>query len=61
MGDQIEILLPQGDYISQTIREIYNEEWQSIDVAPHAQMVVYLPRSQPLPVMSILRRKCNEH
>ena len=61
VGDQIEILLPQGDYISQTIREIYNEEWQSIDVAPHAQMVVYLPRSQPLPVMSILRRKCNEH
>ena len=60
VGDQIEILLPQGDYISQTIREIYNEEGSRL-------MSLLMPIDS---LSSQIRRasrnvdsqrKCNEH
>jgi len=57
VGDEIEVVNPKGDYFKQTIKEMKNEEGESIEVAPHPQMTVYMPMDREVFKYTILRRK----
>ena len=57
VGDEVEVVVPYGKNRFFRIDKMYNEEGSSIHKAPHAQMTVYLPSKDPLPLMSIFRRK----
>lgn len=43
VGDEIEVVSPRKGYFTQTIKEMKNEDGESIRTAPHAQMIVYMP------------------
>ena len=57
VGDEIEVLRPDGSYFIQTISQIINEEGESIRTAPHPQMIMQIPMDQKVSEFSILRRK----
>jgi putative protease len=38
-GEEVEILTPVGDNFSIVLNEMWNEEGEEIDVAPHPQMI----------------------
>ena len=57
VGDEIEVLRPDGSYFTQTISQIVNEEGESIRTAPHPQMIMQIPMDQKVCEFSILRRK----
>ena len=57
VGDEIEVLRPDGSYFTQTISQIINEEGESIRTAPHPQMIMQIPMDQKVCEFSILRRK----
>ncbi|MEG0999015.1 MAG: U32 family peptidase [Clostridiales bacterium] len=59
VGETLEILSPVISEQPQSINisKMYNEKFEEIDVAPHAQMMVYLPYVKGLPPLTILRRK----
>ncbi len=57
VGDDIEVLRPDGSYFIQTISQIINEEGESIRTAPHPQMIMQIPMDQKVCEFSILRRK----
>jgi len=56
-GDTIEILPPKGSFTQLTLKELYDEEGNKIESAPHPQMKVLLAGIPPFPVNSILRRR----
>lgn len=56
-GDEIEILVPDGGYFTQIASDMKNEKGESIDVAPNAQMTVYMKTEKPVAEFSILRKK----
>ena len=57
VGDEIEVLRPDGSYFTQKISQIINEEGESIRTAPHPQMIMQIPMDQKVCEFSILRRK----
>lgn len=57
VGDEIEVLNPDGTFFTQTIKEMINEEGESIRTAPHAQMLLTMPMDRAVGPFSILRRK----
>ncbi len=56
-GDTVEILPPKGPFTELTLRELYDEEGNRIDSAPHPQMKVLLAGVPLFPANSIIRRK----
>lgn len=40
VGDEIEIFGPGSDYFVQTLTEMYNEEGEPIEAAPHPQQIL---------------------
>ncbi|WP_054744074.1 peptidase U32 family protein [Cellulosilyticum ruminicola] len=56
VGNEVEILIPQGDFITTTIEEMWNEEGESIESAPHPMQIVKFKVPTAVPVPSILRR-----
>jgi putative protease len=56
VGEMLEILLPTMQRILHRVETMQNREGLSITVAPHAQMSVFIPIQQPIPVQSLLRR-----
>ena len=56
VGDTLEILRPDGDYITFTVEKMFNEEMQEIESCPHAMMKIYIPFSEKCPKDSILRK-----
>lgn len=56
-GDTVEILPPKGPFTELTLRELYDEEGNKIDSAPHPQMKVLLAGVPLFPANSIIRRK----
>ena len=56
VGDLLEILLPNMQRISYRVESMQNRDGQSLSVAPHAQMSVYLPMKHSIPIQSLLRR-----
>ena len=56
-GDEIEVVRPVGGHFTQKIREMRNADGEYIDVAPHPQMIVYMPMDFEAAEYSMLRRK----
>ena len=59
-GEEIEVVLPGGDYFTQKLRGMKNADGEAIDVAPHPQMAVYMDMDREVPVYAMLRRKSAE-
>ena len=55
IGQQIEILQPQGQTFIQTLTYMVDEENNPIDSAPHAQQIVKIKLSQPAQLWSLIR------
>jgi len=56
-GDIVEILNPDGSVFVQKLWEIKDEDGQSIDVAPHPQMKVYMRMESDVEKYAIIRKK----
>ncbi|HHW30090.1 MAG TPA: U32 family peptidase [Clostridiaceae bacterium] len=56
-GEEIEVVMPKGDYFKQKIKSMKNSEGEDIDVAPHPQMTVYMPMDHEVVPYTILRRE----
>lgn len=54
VGDTIEVMPPKGPVFEFIVNEMFNDEGNIIQVAPHPQMVVKIPM-EPLPIDAILR------
>ena len=57
LGDEIEVVRPKGDFFVQKIESMKNAEGENIEVAPHPQMIVYMPMKEPVGEFTMLRRK----
>lgn len=53
--DTVDALPPSGKPFTFTIKSMVNEEWETIQTAPHATMTVYIPFDKPLPEGTLLR------
>jgi len=57
VGDEIEVVSPQGNFFKQKIKSMKNEDGEDIKVAPHPQMIVYMPIDREVGEFTMLRRK----
>ncbi|MCR5175855.1 MAG: U32 family peptidase [Anaerovibrio sp.] len=55
-GQEIEIFQPELPGFRMVLQEMYNDEGEAIDVAPHPQQIVRMKMSQPVEKYAILRR-----
>lgn len=56
LGDEIEVFGPGVEYFNQTIEEMYDEEGNEIEVAPHPQQIVKIKMKQPVDACYIVRK-----
>ena len=57
VGDEIEIIQPGKPYFKQTVKYMENESGESIESAPHAQMVIKMPVDFPVTTDAMLRKE----
>jgi len=57
VGQEIEIMGPDIDFFTQTIKEMYNEEGEAIEAAPHPQQILKMKMEKPVAPGYMLRRK----
>lgn len=57
VGDTIEILRPEGDYLTIKVDKMFNEKGDEIDSCPHAMMKIYIPCEHNCTENSILRKE----
>lgn len=57
VGDEIEIVRPTGEFCKQKITSMKNADGENIEVAPHPQMIVYMPMDKEVSEFTMLRRK----
>lgn len=57
VGDVIEIAQPGKPNFTQTIEKMFDENGNSIEVAPHPQQVISMPICKPVAELSMLRRR----
>ncbi len=57
VGDEIEIFGPGSDYFVQTLTEMYNEEGEPIEAAPHPQQILKIKLNGPAGPDFMLRKK----
>ncbi|NMA86733.1 MAG: U32 family peptidase [Tissierellia bacterium] len=55
-GDNIEIFGPNKGYFSQEIEEIWDEEGNEIDVAPHPQQIIKMKMKEEVEKFDIIRK-----
>ncbi len=60
VGEQIEIMKPDGANIPVTVKRIVDEEGNDMESAPHPKQVLYIDLGQPLETYDILRRSEQE-
>ncbi|MEH2942145.1 U32 family peptidase [Lachnospiraceae bacterium KK002] len=60
VGEQIEVMKPNGDNIPVTVKSIRDEEGNEMESAPHPRQVLYIDLGQPLAEFDILRRQEKE-
>lgn len=60
LGEQIEVMKPDGRNLAVTVRRIVDEEGNDMESAPHAGQVLFVDLGQPLALYDILRRKEEE-
>ena len=57
VGEEIEVMKPDGENISATVKLIEDEEGKTMESAPHPQQVLYIDLGIKLDIYDILRRK----
>ena len=57
VGEQIEVMKPNGENRLVTVRRIVDEEGQDMESAPHPKQVLYIDLGEPLQQYDILRRQ----
>ncbi|MCI5620934.1 MAG: U32 family peptidase [Lachnospiraceae bacterium] len=57
VGEQIEVMKPDGENRVVTVRRIVDEEGQDMESAPHPKQVLYIDLGEPLQLYDILRRQ----
>ena len=56
VGETIEIMKPDGQNLSVTVRGIYDEDGNSMESAPHAQQKLFIDLGTEIQVYDLLRR-----
>ncbi len=56
-GEELEVVSPRGPFYIQKAHSMRNADGESINVAPHPQMTVYMPMDAPVEPYTMLRRK----
>ena len=56
-NDEIELMLPEGEFKTITVDKMYDEKNNEIDSCPHATMKIKIPCDIPCPPMTFLRKK----
>lgn len=57
VGEEIEVMKPDGENRTVTVRRIVDEQGQEMDSCPHPQQVLFIDLGEPLELYDILRRK----
>lgn len=57
VGEQIEVMKPNGDNIEVTVKSIQDEEGNQMESAPHPKQILYIDLGIKLDRYDILRRK----
>lgn len=57
VGEEIEVMKPDGENISATVKLIEDEEGKAMESAPHPQQILYIDLGIKLDIYDILRRK----
>ena len=57
VGDEIEIIQPGKPFFKQIVKSMVNEKGESIESAPHAQMILKMPVDYPVVKDSMLRKE----
>lgn len=57
VGEQIEIMKPDGENIEVTVRAIYNEDGESMESAPHPKQKLFVDLGVEAGIFDILRRQ----
>ena len=57
IGEQIEIMKPDGENIEVTVRAIYNEDGESMESAPHPKQKLFVDLGVQADIFDILRRQ----
>ncbi len=60
VGDQIEIMKPDGTDVKATVKSMYNEEGESVESCPHSKQIIYVELSEPAEKYDILRIESKE-
>lgn len=60
VGEEIEVMKPNGENISVTVKEIQDEEGTPMESAPHPKQVLYIDLGHTLETFDILRRQEKE-
>lgn len=56
VGDEIEIFGPDGDFFTQKIEKMRDEEGGEIEVAPHAKQIIRIKMAKPVKPWYIIRK-----
>lgn len=57
VGEQIEVMKPDGENLTVTVKRIVDEDGNEMESAPHPKQALYINLGQPLELYDILRRK----
>ncbi len=57
VGEEIEVMKPNGENVTVTVKAIKDEKGADMESAPHPQQILFIDLGQPLEKYDILRRK----
>ena len=57
VGEQIEVMKPNGDNIEATVKSIQDEEGNQMESAPHPKQILFVELSEQADVYDLLRRQ----
>lgn len=60
LGEEIEVFGPNKEYFNQKIQNMWDEEGNEIEVAPHPQQIVKILMDQPVQAMDMIRKERDE-
>ncbi|WP_406242207.1 U32 family peptidase [Tissierella carlieri] len=60
VGEEIEVFGPNKEFFTQIIEEMWDEEGNEIEVAPHPQQVVKILMTRPVNSMDMIRKEREE-
>ena len=55
-GDEIEVFGPDGDFFTQKIEKMWDEDGEEIEVAPHAKQIIRIKMTKPVKPWYIIRK-----